>query len=151
MIYLTNEGLFKKALGGLSAEQLAYRPTENNTPIIWIAGHIAQTRAFVLKLMGEDFDTGWGDLFGRGAVLKDASAYPPVEEIQGTMDKVSERLQAKIASLGEEDCARPATGPNLPNATSLIEQVAFLALHESYHVGQLAYIRKSLGFAGMVG
>jgi uncharacterized damage-inducible protein DinB len=31
------------------------------------------------------------------------------------------------------------------------EQLAFFALHDSYHVGQLAYVRKTLGLPGVVG
>jgi hypothetical protein len=150
-IYLTNEGLTAKALGGLTFEQLTYRLTENNSPMIWIAAHIVQSRAFVLKLTGESFDTRWGSLFARGAAVPEPAAYPPVSEIAGRMAEVSAQLYATLSSLSPEQLAVPAPGVNFPNAETLLEQVGFLALHESYHVGQLAYIRKSLGFPGLVG
>ena len=31
------------------------------------------------------------------------------------------------------------------------DQIAFLAMHDTYHVGQLAYVRKALGLPGVVG
>jgi len=150
-IYLTNEMMFKKALEGLSIEQLFYRPTETNTPMLWIAGHIPETRTSVLKLMGEEFETGWGDLFKRGHILKDAAGYPTISEIFATLDELSARLHARLTSLSDEQLSSAAVGPKFPNSNTLLEQIGFLAWHESYHVGQLAYIRRSLGFAGIVG
>ena len=150
-IYLTNDVMYKQALDGLGPEQLCCRPTENNTHMLWIAGHVPQTRTSVLKLMGETFDTGWGDLFTRGSVLKDASSYPSIAEIFATMDKVSAQLHARLTSLSEETLCAAAVGPKFPNSSNLLEQIGFLAWHDSYHIGQLAYIRKSLGFAGIVG
>jgi uncharacterized damage-inducible protein DinB len=150
-IYLTNEMMLRKALDGLTLGQLFFRPTEINNPMLWIAGHIVQTRTSILKLMGEEFDTGWGGLFTRGCVLKDAASYPTISEILATLDSLSARLHARLTSLSDEQLSSPAVGPKFPNSDTLLEQVGFLAWHESYHVGQLAYIRKSLGFAGIGG
>ena len=33
----------------------------------------------------------------------------------------------------------------------MADQIAFFALHDSYHVGQMAYIRKALGYQGIAG
>ena len=150
-IYLTNQGLTAKALDGLTFQQLTSRLTENNTPMLWIAAHIVQSRVFALKLMGEDFDTQWGKLFARGAAVPEPSLYPPVSDIADRMAEVSALLYSRLSSLSPEQLALPAPGVTLPNSDTLLEQIGFLGLHESYHVGQLAYIRKSLGFPGLVG
>ena len=60
-------------------------------------------------------------------------------------------MKARFASLTEADLAAPANGKPLPGVTTVAEQLAFLAFHESYHVGQLAYIRKSLGHSAVAG
>jgi uncharacterized damage-inducible protein DinB len=64
---------------------------------------------------------------------------------------VADRLNWHFAAVTQTELARPAAGPALPGVTTLAEQLAFFAFHESYHVGQLAYIRKSLGRSGVAG
>jgi uncharacterized damage-inducible protein DinB len=127
------------------------RPTDNSNPMLWIAGHVVQTRAALLKLLGEPFDTGWGDLFARGAALQDRARYPSRGDIDPVMRDVTARLHTKLAALDDDQLAGPATGPAFPNAQTVADQIAFLALHESYHVGQLAYLRKALGYPPLVG
>jgi hypothetical protein len=39
----------------------------------------------------------------------------------------------------------------VPNARTLMHEIAQLAWHDSYHLGQMAYLRKALGFDGLVG
>jgi uncharacterized damage-inducible protein DinB len=118
--------------------------------MLWVAGHLVQTRAMVLGLLGEPVNIGWGDLFERGAKVSDARRYPERDEIERVMQDVALRLQTKFASLEDEYLAGPAM-LELPNATTMADQLAFFALHDSYHAGQMAYIRKSLGYPGIAG
>ena len=53
--------------------------------------------------------------------------------------------------LTEADLASPARGKQLPGARTVGDQLAFLAFHESYHIGQLAYVRKALGHSAIAG
>jgi uncharacterized damage-inducible protein DinB len=151
MMFGINNDLVSRALESLTEEELWHRPTDRNNPMLWIAGHVVQTRAAILKLLGEPFDTGWGDLFNRGVALQDRARYPARADIDRVMHDVTARLQSKLATLDDEQLANPATGPALPGAKTVAEQVAFFALHETYHVGQLAYIRKALGHPALVG
>jgi hypothetical protein len=141
----------KSSLDGLVDRDLWQRPTDRNNPMLWVFGHLVATRAMILGVLGEPFDTGWGDLFKRGAVLQDAGRYPPRQEIERIHRDVVERLKVKFAALTDTDLARAATGPALPGVKTLADQLAFFAFHESYHVGQLAYIRKSLGHSAVAG
>ena len=151
MMFTINDGLVSRALDGLAPHELWHRPNSRNNPILWVAGHAVQTRAFVLKMLGEPFDTGWGDLFSRGSALREESAYPSREQIQEVAHEVNRRLHAAIAALDESQLAKPASGPELPGAKTVADQIGFFALHDSYHVGQLAYIRKGLGHPALVG
>ena len=150
MTFSINDDLASRALEGLTHEELWRPPTEHNNAMLWVAGHLVQTRALVLAQLGEPFDTGWGELFERGAQVGDADQYPGRDEIERVMKEVTSRLQLKLASLDDESLARPAT-IELPNVKTMADQLAFFALHDTYHIGQLAYIRKSLGYPGIVG
>ena len=150
MTFLFNDDLAFRALDGLSQEELSRAPTHRNNAMLWVAGHFVQTRVLVLGQLGEPFDTGWGDLFERGAKVNDAKQYPGREEIERVLHEVASRLQAKLASLEDEYLAGPQT-MELPHATTMADQLAFFALHDSYHAGQMAYIRKALGYPGIAG
>ena len=151
LIFKLNHGLMQKILEGLSERDAWHRPTEQNNPILWILGHVITSRAGILKLLGETFDTGWGPLFARGSGLHEPARYPSIQDIERVRTEVGVRLRARLAALTPEDIARPAAGPTLPGARTLADQLAFLAFHESYHVGQLGYIHKALGHPSLVG
>lgn len=148
LIFAFNDPFVLQALDGLTPEEL-WRPlTKSNNPLLWVAGHIVQTRAMVLQIIGEQADTGWGTLFDRGAKIGDPKDYPSGPEIVRVMSEISPRLHAALAALKDEQLCRPSSLP-IPGLQTLTDELAFFALHESYHVGQLAYVRKGLGYPGL--
>ena len=150
MIFSFNEYFVPQALENLTQEELWRAPTSHNNSILWVAGHIAQTRATVVQLLGGRFETGWGNLFDRGAKVGDAKEYPSGSEIARIMREVSSELRSALANLKDERLAGPAS-LSIPGIKTFGDELAFFALHDSYHVGQLAYIRKSLGYPGFAG
>ena len=145
-----NDDLVSKALEGLTDEQLWTRPTARNNPMLWIVGHFIETRTQLMALLGEPFDTGWGARFVRGATLGDATQYPSREDIQHVMKEVSRRLHAKLATVSDEQMSR-APVVQSPGADTVADQVAGFVLHDCYHVGQIGYIRKALGYSALAG
>ena len=150
MIFSFNDNFLLHSLEGLSEEELWRAPTSYNNPILWVAGHAAQTRATVVQMLGEHFETGWGNLFDRGAKVGDAKLYPSGPEVARVTSEVSSRLGSALANLKEERLSGPASLP-ISGIETFADELAFFALHDSYHVGQLVYIRKSLGYPGLAG
>jgi hypothetical protein len=151
LIFKLNTRLMHAALDGVAADQLRQRPTPLTNPMLWIFGHIVQTRAAMLGILGESFDTGWSDLFARGAALGETARYPLRGDIDEVHRRIVDRLKTKFAALTDADLAAPARGRQLPGAKTVGDQLAFLAFHESYHIGQLAYVRKALGHSAIAG
>ena len=151
MTFSTNDSLLTRAFDGVTEADLWRRPLPNTNPMLWIAGHVVQTRAFALKILGEPFDTGWGDLFNRGVALHDDGRYPLRTTVERVGRDVGHRLLARIASRDEQQLTSPLQNPVGPGVQTLADQIAFFALHESYHMGQLGYIRKALGYSQLVG
>jgi hypothetical protein len=150
MIFAFSDSLVLQALEGLTHEEL-WRPlTTSNNPLLWVAGHIVQTRAMVLQILGEQVETGWGSLFDRGAKVGNPKEYPSGPEVARVMREISPRLHTALAALQDEQLNRPASLP-IPGLSTLTDELAFFALHDAYHVGQLAYVRKGLGYPGLAG
>lgn len=153
LIFAANSSLCVKAFDGLSEAQLWQRPAPDNSPFLWIVGHVVGARAAMLGLLGDPIDTGWGQAFGRGAAIEArAGAYPSKDDILRVHADVAARIPARFARLTSDDLAVDATtGPKPFGVRTVGEQLGFFALHDSYHVGQLAYIRKALGLSSLVG
>lgn len=150
-IFANNDGLAERSFLGVKPEDLWKQPTPQTNSMLWIYAHMVATRARLLSIFGEAYDPGWGDVFGRGAELQDVSKYPTRERINEVAREVSARLFAGLAAVTDADLSREPRGPRPPSAVTVGDQLAFLALHDSYHVGQLAYVRKALGLPGVVG
>ena len=150
-IFEANDGLIRQTLSDLPAEALWQQPGGQGNSIMWIVGHITQTRAGLLSLLGDRASTGWGELFRRGAQRQDASAYPEPQAIKAAGIDFSTRLRAKLATITEDELAAPVTGVKLPNVNTVVDALAFFAFHEAYHVGQLGYVKKALGYGAIAG
>jgi uncharacterized protein YndB with AHSA1/START domain/uncharacterized damage-inducible protein DinB len=151
LIFRVNDSLAERTLDKITDEELWRRPTDRSNPMLWILGHMVNTRAQMLAMFGEPFDPGWGDVFNRGAGLGDAVGYPAREAVQAVSKDVNARLYARLGALTDTELARPATRSPNPAVKTIVDQIAFMVMHDTYHVGQLAYVRKALGHPGVVG
>ena len=151
LIFRLNDGLMTRALDGLSDEECSRPLTDRTNSLLWILSHAVDTRAFMLRQLGDACDTGWGSLFARGATVDPSASYPAREEVVRAHREISDRLHARLATLDEAALATPATDLNLPGAKTVADVIAFFALHDSYHVGQMALVRKGLGHSPLVG
>jgi uncharacterized protein YndB with AHSA1/START domain/uncharacterized damage-inducible protein DinB len=151
LIFRVNDGLATRSLENATNEELWRRPTDKSNPMLWIFGHMVNTRAQMLKMFGESFDTGWGDVFDRGAGQHDTVRYPTRETVQAVSQDVNSRLYAKLGALTDAELATPATRSPTPAVKTIVDQIAFLVMHDTYHVGQLAYVRKAIGHAAVAG
>jgi uncharacterized damage-inducible protein DinB len=146
-----NDSLALRSFDKITDEEAWRRPTDRSNPMQWILGHMVATRAQMLKMFGEPFDTGWGDLFARGASLGSEAGYPSRESMQAVSRDVNTRLYAKLGTLTDADLARPAPLKPTPAVQTIGDLLAFFTLHDTYHIGQLAYARKALGHKGVAG
>jgi uncharacterized protein YndB with AHSA1/START domain/uncharacterized damage-inducible protein DinB len=151
LIFTMNDTLASRSFDKVDEDDVWRRPTDRSNPMQWILGHLVSTRVQMLKVFGESFDAGWGDVFARGASLGSAATYPTREAVQTVFRDVNSRLYAKLGALTEADLARPAPFHPAPAVQTIGDLLAFFALHDTYHIGQLAYARKALGHSGVAG
>jgi len=134
-----------------SLEELHRRGGPDSSSMLWIAGHLTLSRARMLKLAGGDFDFQWSDLFAKGAAITEPSSYPAISEILATWAEVSKQLLVHLSQV--EPAVLYAKSPHsFPiEDKSVRGALAFFVYHESYHIGQMGYLRKMLGYESLVG
>lgn len=147
-----NATLINRALATLTDDEIWMRPGERSNSIGWLLGHVAWSRAALLRIIGgEPVNLPGGEVFARGAQASDRSAYPATADTVSVLKTVNERLKARMATMDEATLSAPSPF-EVPIADKSVRgAVAFLTFHDSYHVGQIAYVLKWLGKPGLVG
>jgi len=146
-----NNDLIKKGTEGLTSEEWIQRPSESSNHLLWIVGHTIWARSALLNFLGFTWTRPWLPLFARGAKLDESAAYPSPEEAMVAWQEVSAQLNTVMETTSNETLANPSPA-RIPSADGKISGlVNFLAHHETYHVGQVAYLRCWLGHGGVAG
>jgi uncharacterized damage-inducible protein DinB len=144
-IFKRNEALLAKSIEGLSAEQWTRRPQETSNSALWILGHIVWARSRALKLLGVEWTAPWLTHFERGSKPEDGSHYPSPDEVLAAWKELSASLPAALEAVPAEAMAAAAPHPSPSLDGTAGGMVSFLAMHETYHVGQAVYLRRLLG------
>ena len=149
--YGVSTSLFEMALEGLSKEELLKSVGDGSNPMIWMVGHLASTRSSLLNLLGRKQEVSWAGRFGRGTTISDAGEYPPLEQMLAVWKDTTTALMARFEEISDQELS--AESPrNFPVPDKTIRgAISFMAYHEAYHVGQMAYLRKWLGRGSLVG
>ena len=145
----TNDHLLNKALDGLSAEEAWKHPGDAN-PIYWIAGHLAVYRHSLAKVLGVGAELSWAALFKRTSQPDPAAQGPALAEIRSAIAAASGPLTDRFAELSDADLSAAAPMKLPTQDPSVRGMIAFFAYHEAYHAGQIAYVKKWLGYPGLV-
>ena len=149
-IFGVSTALYEKALAGLDRETLLKRPGTGTNPLLWIAGHLASSRYGLAGVLGRPREFPLGKIFSRGAAPGDLSALPEIGPIQEAWRDISALLMSRLEELTDAELSAPSPRSfPIPDGT-IRGAITFLAYHEGYHVGQMAYLRKWLGFPGLV-
>jgi hypothetical protein len=149
--YRFNSGFLVKTVDGLTPEEWLSRPSEKSNHIAWIVGHLVWTRGRLLSRLGTEWSQPWLELFARGRKMDNGVECPSPDCLQESWAEVSGVLAAALEGVSEEALSQPST-QGAPSADGKISGVVnFLAIHETYHLGQAAYLSCWLGHKGPMG
>ena len=149
--YRFNSDFLTNTAKDLKPAEWLKRPAENLNHMAWIVGHCVWARKMLLGRLGTEWDKPWLGLFARGAKHDDSTAYPSEAVLLDAWRESAAALAEALENVPEEVLARPVTqGP--PTADGKLSGVInFLAVHETYHIGQASYLRSWLGYKGLMG
>ena len=150
-MYQINQSLVDKSLGLVEKSALDARPMDKANSYSFILGHITGARYEVAELLGVKEDFPYARLYNRGVEPRDPSEYPSVDKLKKHFDDISSKINARLPEITEGDLKKPAPWqpPNMENTVGGV--IAFLQFHETYHVGQLAYLQRLHGGEQLVG
>jgi uncharacterized damage-inducible protein DinB len=143
-VFGRNLNKLEQNLEGLSGTDFLVRVGEDGTHLNWLLGHVLHARVCLLRELGgfiHPDESLLAAAYARGTHASNAETFPT----QILRDALRDNQIALETTLMETDLTEPATGRG-----SLADQAAFMAWHETYHVGQSGVLRRLAGKVGMV-
>jgi hypothetical protein len=148
----TNSNFLKQGLSGFTDEDWRKRPNDHTNHMLWLVGHLIWSRSMVLARLGDKWTLPWMQLYARGAKCVDCPEAPSPNEVVAAWEESCVRLNRAMEAASEDLLDTPAAKPGPPSADGKLSgTVNFMVLHETYHVGQAAYLRSWLGKPSVMG
>jgi hypothetical protein len=146
-LYHMNFRAIRALFRDVSEEEARRRPDGRRNPMHWMLGHVTSYRAELLALLGETPRRGEGlkAIFGKD-VRSEESSWPPVADLLAQLADLEEQLFACLRRMGDRAFEKKV---DVPTGVAM-PAVVFLHFHESYHVGQLGYVRTWIGKPALV-
>ena len=139
---------FLNGIATLDDDTAHRRIADDVNPIIWMAGHLLNSRKYLLDLFGEERALSFESKFKE---KYDPSVdYPSMSEIKDAWISISDELFEKMEQASDDHYTKEIDW-NLPNGDKTVRgAVLFYTYHEGWHLGQIAYARKGMDMEGLV-
>lgn len=122
--------------------------------VAWQVGHLAASQVVLVhtrcfdKNYTDHLSASFRDTFGRGSKpVADRAAYPPLADIRANFDRIHRESIDLITGMNPAELDRPTAGEPHPMFANKAGAIGMASMHESFHAGQIALIRRLAGKA----
>lgn len=144
-----NTHLLLNCVEGLTDAQATARVLPSTNSIAFLVAHLIDARHTLLALLGGIAENPLATVLSDARSIDDVAMLPPLTELRDAWHAVDEALAIRLPELSASVLDEPAPQPYPGDDPSLLGALAFLVQHDSYHVGQLALLRRALGLPAM--
>lgn len=143
-----NTKLLRNCLDGLTDEQAGARPSATTNSAAFIAAHVADARFLLLEVLGDARPSPLGFYLEKARGIDDVKQCPSLAETREAWTAASHALRDRLEVLTAAELDA-AVSMRFPAEQTVLGILTFLVQHDSYHVGQLALLRKYAGLPAM--
>jgi uncharacterized damage-inducible protein DinB len=143
-----NTRLFLNCLDGVEDTMARERPNAETNSIGFVTCHVLHARYYLASIVGLEPLNPFKELFDSAHDINDLEV-PPLSELRSAWSAVSAQLVERLPGLSEVELGREADQEFPVDDGTVLGALAFLVQHESFHIGQLALLRKYVGLEGM--
>lgn len=148
----TARGWTCSLLEDIEASEWFHAPAPGLQHVAWQIGHLASSQVTLIhgrcfdKTPSDHIPARFRELFGKGSrPVADPSAYPAPTDIRRVFDRIHSEALELVKSISVDELERPASGDPHPMFITKGQCIAMVAMHESFHAGQIALTRRILG------
>lgn len=144
-----NGRLLLACLDGMddAAAQTVLAPATNHAAFLTL--HLIDSRGFLLKMLGEKVERPFGDTYDDAKGIDDIEHFPTIDDLRKAWKLTGVDIQTALENMTDERLAAEPPYKFPVQDKTFAGALTFMAQHESYHVGQLAMLRKGLGLGSM--
>jgi uncharacterized damage-inducible protein DinB len=147
-IFRLNTQLILNCLEGLDEDHAQRRWGTQLNSIAFLLAHLTETRHYLAELAGQPVPSPFSPQFVKARSLEEAGPLPPLDRLVQAWEAIAAHLASILERIDTPQLRH--TGAALPGSDgTLLENLAFLAQHESYHLGQIALLRRGHGLPAM--
>lgn len=144
-----NTDLLLNCLDGLSEAEAEHRLAAGGNSVAFLAAHLTDSRHFLAARLGSSLANPLARFLADARGIEEIREWPSLDEIRTAWRAISDHLQRILADLTAAEVSQPDSHRFPLADRTLLGVLAFLVQHDSYHVGQVAFIRRQLGKPAM--
>lgn len=143
-----NTDLALNCLEGIDREHAEAHPPGLNS-MSFLLAHLTDSRHYLASWLGQPLPNPLGTSLQDAKGIDDAGPLPPLDKLSEHWLAISAHLASVLAAATTE-VLNESSPQRFPIADSTrLGAIAFLAQHESYHIGQLGLLRRQMGASAM--
>ncbi len=144
-----NSRLFLNALEEVTDEQARQRPAGVANSMVFVALHLLDARCYLARMLGAEASHPYEKELEAVQSIDEMQEFPALEDVRAAWREASSSLDRALRELTAERLIEKAPAEFPVEDRSTLGGVAFLLQHESFHIGQLALLRRQVGLGSM--
>ena len=148
-VFALNSDLLLNCLLDISETEARQCLAGGGNSIAFLAAHLTDTRHFLVMRLGSPLANPIARYLEDARSIADIREWPTLDEIRNAWLAVSSHLQDVLGGLTAAQLCEPNVHRFPLADTTRLGMIAFLAQHDSYHLGQIAFLRRQLGKTAM--
>ena len=144
-----NTRLFLNCISDVSEEHSRARPNDRTNSIAFIASHLVESRHTIAHYLQIKTFNPLERILKDAVSIEDVRELPSLGELRNAWATISMTLEECFNDLSESELRAPSPQRFPVDLPTVHGGLGFLLQHESYHIGQLALLRKFFGYPAM--
>jgi uncharacterized damage-inducible protein DinB len=143
-----NTELLLNCLEGVTEIEAHTQPAGTGNHLAFLVAHLIDTRHFLASTLEAPLENPLAGVLAGARSMADVAELPPLPALQAAWETISAHLAVTIERL--DTAALAKTSRPLPGSDgTTLGNLSFLVQHDTYHLGQVALLRRQRGHPAM--
>lgn len=144
-----NTRLIRNCFEGVDDELANKKINGITNPMAFISLHALEARYFLTRILGTKVQNPYHELTKDAKTCDDLESIPPVNEMLDYWEEAGKTLLNTLEKIEESKLQEKVRFKFPIEDDTKFGTLTFMVQHETYHIGQLAILRRALGLPAM--
>jgi uncharacterized damage-inducible protein DinB len=144
-----NTDLLLNCLEGLSDTEAQQRLSGGGNSVAFLAAHLTDSRHFLASRLEHPLPNPLARYLADAKSIDEIRSWATLDQVRAAWIAISSHLLTALRSLSPAELARANVHRFPISDTTALGMITFLTQHDSYHIGQVGFLRRQLGKPAM--